>query len=76
MTKPAKIIYALSLCTHCNYVIRAYDPGGPWGVASPGGDNTQCDKRPNPNDGPMLPHKPGSIVLNPNYPAPAQEIRP
>jgi hypothetical protein len=56
----------LTTCRFCGRVLRRSDADEPWtnyGVA--GTTSTQCEKAPNPDDGPMPPHEPGTKILTP-----------
>ncbi|MCP9209597.1 hypothetical protein [Streptomyces cucumeris] len=54
-----------SCCEYCEEVIKQVADGAPWTVGNLlGGDNPECPKAPNPDDGPMPHHAPG-IILHP-----------
>lgn len=50
-----------SVCEHCGYVIEQAADGAAWTV----GNGTECDKAPNPDEGPMPGHEPGTILHPP-----------
>lgn len=55
-----------SRCVHCGRLISRADYNASWTERRPGGViYTECTKAPNPDDGPMPPHKPGTIVSPP-----------
>lgn len=54
-----------SCCTYCGEVISLAEEGAPWTVGNlVGGEDRECPKAPNPDDGPMPDHAPG-VVLHP-----------
>jgi hypothetical protein len=49
-------------CKHGDHVLSKAAPDAPWRDAF---DNPECQDAPNPEDGPMPGHEPGSPVLSP-----------
>lgn len=70
MSEP--MIYQLALgCRFCGGVLRRYGPEDPWLVSSLLNQlgNRECPDAPNPDDGPMPGHEPGTpAVTNPEWP--------
>jgi hypothetical protein len=64
-------IYARSMrCQFCGLSLYKYGPDEPWFTAKVGtlGDDAECAAAPNPGDGPMPGHKPGTpVVRNPMW---------
>jgi hypothetical protein len=65
MTEPEKFPQ-LTTCKHCKRILRrntAEDVWTNYGIA--GTTSTECEKAPNPDDGPMPLHEPGTKILTP-----------
>lgn len=66
----AEAPYAYSTCAFCKRTIQQATPGAPWGlkkIGTPGYDS-ECPQAPNPDDGPMPSHRPGTpVVTNPEW---------
>lgn len=59
-----------SRCVHCGRLISRIDYNASWTERRPGGVvYTECTKAPNPDDGPMPPHEPGTIGSPPKVQA-------
>lgn len=54
-----------STCQHCGYVIEQAADGAAWTVGSLFGDSPECPQAPNPDDGPMPGHAPGTVLHPP-----------
>ncbi|MEU6362178.1 hypothetical protein [Streptomyces albidoflavus] len=50
-----------SICQHCDDPLQQAAPDGEWTF----GGGRECAKAPNPDDGPMPSHKPGTILHPP-----------
>lgn len=55
-------VYAYATCLHCGRIVSQTAPGEKWRDTA---NDTECDEAPNPEEGPMPPHLPVSIVLKP-----------
>lgn len=49
-------------CKHGDHILRQDAPDTAWVDAF---DGRECPDAPNPDDGPMPPHEPGSAILSP-----------
>jgi hypothetical protein len=55
-----------SVCVHCDDVIEQAADGAAWTRGNLlGGDSPECPDAPNPDDGPMPGHEPGTILHPP-----------
>lgn len=54
-----------SLCQHCGDPIELAAEGGEWGMGTRHGRSTECPQAPNPDDGPMPGHEPGTVLHPP-----------
>lgn len=55
-----------SICLHCQDPISQEVEDGDWGSPNLlGGANSECHKAPNPDEGPMPGHAPGSVLHPP-----------
>jgi hypothetical protein len=54
--------HAYSRCVHCKEIIQQAEAGGPWVQAGLWGDGSECEKAPNPDDGPMPPHESDGVI--------------
>lgn len=54
-----------SVCEHCGDVISQATEGAPWTVGGLFSDNPECPQAPNPDEGPMPGHTPGTVLHPP-----------
>ena len=58
--------YAYSRCIHCKELVQQNKEGDLWVRAGLWGDASECEKAPNPDDGPMPLHESnGQIAVRP-----------
>lgn len=71
MTSSTRQVYALAAaCKWCGQVLTQFAPDGPFMVGKLAGlgYDRECPSAPNPDEGPMPNHEPGTpVVVNPRW---------